>query len=216
MKESIRKLVERSIGVCLKLVEKEGDHRGIDYLLCVNAEEFRAIKEIARKDGIAKMENLVMRAEVHQKSDELKRGSALLQKYLELNDNEEKQQEYVASLSQSNQELLDKTFWSQVSAPAAALSLTAEVLLPTPKRALASAAAGGAVAGGTALFGTTLTTTIISGVGAALMVDVILTGLEKDKATARVGKGLRSLFFDKPKGLITSLFTKKEETTQQL
>lgn len=214
MKEETRKLGERGISACLKIVHKEDEHRGVDYLLCIDAEEFRAIQQVVRKDKMKEMENLLQRAEVHKKNSELLTGMALLKKFLEFNDDEKGQENYVSSLSGENQELLDKMFWNHVSAPVAALSLTTEVLLPTPKRALLSAAAGGLVAGGTAIFGTTVTTTVVSGLGTALMVDVILTGLEKDKATARVGKGLRSLLYDKPRGLIQKLFTKKKAATQ--
>jgi NADPH-dependent curcumin reductase CurA len=208
MKKKIRELGERSLAQAMKLLEKEGDLVVIDYFLDLGGEEMKAVECVNTNE---KMEKLMTVAKCRKQSIELQKGLALLEQWSTLETDDEKST-FFAELDDKNKKLLDRTFWQGETGKAAALHLVKTAAVPTPKKAVASLAGGGLGALGAGVAGASTASTVLAGVGGALMVDVILTGLEEDEATKKVGRSLRSVLIDRPKGLIKSLFTKEGKT----
>jgi hypothetical protein len=207
VKKSMRELGERSLAVAVKLLDKGGEEQTVDYLMQLDKEEFVAVSKV---NNDSKMRRFIMTAKVKNQQMELQRGLALLQEWLALGD-EELQKTFVSGLTEENKSLLERTYWANQSTGAASLHLLQCAVVPTPKRAVLSVAGGGLGAAGAGAAGASLTGVVLTGISSALLVDVVLTGLEEDEATKKVGKTLRAWIVDKPKNLLVALFSKKKE-----
>lgn len=197
---------ERSFAMLKTLLEKNQED-ALTFLVECDREEFIAIGQEMSKhvmDGDKGMLSLLERAAARRKHVEMMEGGMLYDTYLSYATPKERE-EYRRTLNPEHRALLDKTMWQHKDGKEALVHLLKKAAVPNTKRATCAVVAGGLGATGTAVAGGSAATAIGSGVCLAILTDVIITGFEEDEATARLGKGLRSVLIDKPKGWLARL-----------
>jgi len=208
-----RLLGERHLEITWNLLKENKEEDAFEHLTELDNVEFGALLNAAKKtveEGDGGLTSLLQRVAVRRHNQEQMKAGQLIEEMMAF-DTQEERDEWIALLTPEHRKMLNKELWKHKDAKDAIWHLLKRSVSPTPKRAVASAVAGGLGATGAVVSGAGTVPAIIMGVSSAIMVDVIITGFEEDEATRKFGQGLRSVFVDKPKNWLQRLATKEKD-----